>query len=198
MMLRRSEKTTPYNWGQTLKQDDYNKILHAAELATDRKINLKEIIALSDDLEECVRYWGAIGLLIRLADTAGSDGTKPTALTKKLYSEIYPIVLKLQNDSEANVKIVALEIVGRFGTEPDAGMAFKNLFILIPSGKDADTPLTQTILAAIDSFAFRLSLAKYRNEFDTLSAIKFSTRSTATAKSLVNSIFRRISNEQKN
>jgi uncharacterized sulfatase len=196
MMLKRSEETTPYHWGHTLKQDDYDKILYAAEFATDRKIGIKEITVLSNDSEESVRYWSLIGLLLRLADTAGSDGTKPTPLTGKLYSEIYPIVLKLQNDSNPNVKIVASEIMGLFGTESDTEIAFKNLFALIPSGKDADTPLTQTVLNAIDSFAFRLTLTQYRNKFDTLSTITFSTRSTATTKSLVNSIFRQISQNQ--
>ncbi|MDR2706471.1 MAG: sulfatase [Planctomycetaceae bacterium] len=193
MMLKRSETTTPYHLGYTLKQNDYDKILHAAELATDRKTSIKEITAMSDDSEESVRYWSSIGLLLRLADTAGSDGTEPTALTGKLYSEIYSVVLKLQKDSDPNVKIVASEIMGRFGTESDIDIAFKNLFMLIPSGKDADTPLTQTVLAAIDNFAFRLTQTQYQNELDTLSAITFSTRNTATAKSLVNSIFQQIS-----
>jgi hypothetical protein len=193
MLLRRSKGTTPYDFGQTLKQEDYDRFLHAAESATNRKTGLKEIIALTNDSEEVVRYWGSIGLLLRLADTAGSDGTQLSAATEKLYAEIRPVVLKLREDSSPNVKIVASEILGRFGTESDVDLAVKNLLILIPHGKETDTPLTQTVLAAIDSFASRLK--QYRSELEALQNMKFSTRSTATVESLIHSICRQVSKD---
>ncbi|MDR1964611.1 MAG: hypothetical protein LBQ50_12590, partial [Planctomycetaceae bacterium] len=59
----------------------------------------------------------------------------------------------------------------------------RQLLLLIPSGKEADTPLTQTVLTAIDSFAHRLN--RDRNDLDILQTTKFSTRNTVTAKALL-------------
>ncbi|MDR1141534.1 MAG: sulfatase, partial [Planctomycetaceae bacterium] len=91
MLHMRFAGSTPYEMGHK-KQYPFEKILNAADRATDRSVTESELRELLSDTEPAVRYWGAIGILVRLADTAGVDGTQPNETTTTLLDSWKPIL----------------------------------------------------------------------------------------------------------
>lgn len=115
----RSQGSTPYEMGHDEQKYPLEKIMAAAELASSLKPEavpeLKE--ALGDD-DGAVRYWGALGLLMR--------GPKAVAAAKEsLYRAL--------KDASPYVRVVAAEALGRYGNEQDAQEALTVLLELAPA-----------------------------------------------------------------
>lgn len=104
-MHQRSKGTTPYDLGHDASRYPLEQIMAAAELAAGRDADATpELVKLLGNSESAVRYWGALGLLIReqAAVTAGHD-----ALVAAL------------GDGSPDVRIVAAEALARYGSASD-------------------------------------------------------------------------------
>ncbi|MDR1491475.1 MAG: sulfatase-like hydrolase/transferase [Planctomycetaceae bacterium] len=186
ILLRRAEKSTPYDFGCSLSRKNYSAVVLAAEAATDRNTATQKILDLAENSEEAIRYWAAVGILLRLADAAGVDGKRPTNATSKLFAEFKSTVSNLLKDSSPSVQIVAAEILGRFGTNDDVDAAVRLLLSLTHFDKTPDAILSQSALCAMDSFASRLS--GYREKINSLNAEDYSGRSVGTIGGVIRSI----------
>lgn len=153
MLHRQREGVTPYDFGHNTTLYPFEKILDAAYRATDRTTNNAVLKNLIQDTEPAVRYWGMIGVLTRLTDTAGTDGTKPGDATIELLREWQEVIACRINDPDCSVRIVAAEISGRFGSESDVLAAWKTLSPLID---DEQTYVSHQALEGLDAIAPRM------------------------------------------
>lgn len=113
-MQRRSEGTTPYELGHDNAKYPLDRVMAAAELASMLKPNsIGELRKLLADGDSGVRYWAAMGLLMR-----GSKAVEEsrTDLENSL------------TDTAPTVRVAAAEALARFGSE--AGLA-KGLPVLL-------------------------------------------------------------------
>jgi uncharacterized sulfatase len=90
----------PYERGHDSKRYNFEKIYATAQAATDRKVPAATIRRSLTDDDPVVRYWAAMGMLIR-GRTAVSDAVSD--------------LQKLLADAEPGPRIVAAEALGRFG-----------------------------------------------------------------------------------
>jgi uncharacterized sulfatase len=99
----RSAGTTPYGMGHYRSKYPLDRILEAAELASRSDgDSVSPLVEYLRDEDSAVRYWGAIGFLVR-GETAVQAGQK--ALVAAL------------DDSSPYVQIVAAEALGRYSAE---------------------------------------------------------------------------------
>jgi len=172
MLHERSAGSTPWEMRRDTAKYPMEKILDAADAATDRSTPDAAIKGFLADDEPAIRYWGAVGILIRIADSAGSDGTKPTEATKALLERWQPEIVAMQTDAEATVRFAASEIYGRYGNDAEADRAAKSL---IAEAKSADLPHTIWLaLESLDRFAYRCG--QYRTEIESMTNEKFTGR----------------------
>ncbi|MBI1374483.1 MAG: sulfatase-like hydrolase/transferase [Phycisphaera sp.] len=108
-MQRRSVKDTPRTMGLDPKRYDIERIKAMADVAQslDSKAVTQLITAL-DDKDSGVRYWGAMGLLMR--QEPKSDATR-TALREAM------------KDDNPSVIVTAAEALGRYGNDEDVKLA---------------------------------------------------------------------------
>jgi len=105
----RSEGTTPYEVGHNDKKYPLKKILAAAELAGDAKRDgLTELQNLLRDDDSAVRYWAAVGILIRGQSAVESS---------------HDALVKALADTAPSVRIAAAEALARYGTADDRKQA---------------------------------------------------------------------------
>ena len=105
---QRSQGATPYEMGHDPQRYDLESIMAAANLATSLQADdLPKILALLDDKDPGVRYWGAIGAL-----------TQPEAI-KTGHDQL----LKALQDDSPIVRVTAAEALGRFGSRRDVRAA---------------------------------------------------------------------------
>lgn len=105
----RSKDSTPYEMGHDDKKYPMKKIMATAELASSLKPDAvtKLVEGLQDD-DGAVRYWAAMGLLMRGRDAVS---VARNALRKAL------------TDSSPSVRVVAAEALGQFGNHEDLAKA---------------------------------------------------------------------------
>ncbi len=102
-MHRRAQAGSPYDYARDLKAYPLDRILAAAELASQRKPDALEMLRqLSSDSDSAVRYWAAMGLLMR----------GPEAVAKRQDD-----LLRLLEDPAPCVRVAAAEALGRFAEE---------------------------------------------------------------------------------
>lgn len=102
---RRSEGETPYDMGHDPVQYPVSKIVDMAEKASSRSPRMTNqcIDALSND-ESAIRYWGALGLMIR-----GEDAVMKSREALKQCLE----------DENPSVRVTAAHTLGLYGPEDD-------------------------------------------------------------------------------
>jgi uncharacterized sulfatase len=104
-MHRRSSDISPYEMGHDPTRYDFSAVFAAAEFASSSdQDNIPELVRLLDESDDGVRYWAAVGLLAQ--GQAGAKGAKDE-------------LLAILDDPSPNVRIVAAEALGRFGSEAD-------------------------------------------------------------------------------
>ncbi len=105
-ILRRAEVSglTPYEMGHSTDIYDFETIYNAAQLACSNDGNVSNLIELLNHDDSGVRYWAAIGLLVR---------------GELIIRESYKQLLVALNDKSPIVQITAAEIIGRFGANED-------------------------------------------------------------------------------
>jgi hypothetical protein len=113
MHRRAKDFGNPYALGHDPKALAFDRILEAAARAADTaSAGAAQIAALLDDSEAVVRYWGALGLIIR-----------GEAAVKDALARLRPML----KDESPSVRIVAAEALGRFGAESDLGTVLETL-----------------------------------------------------------------------
>jgi uncharacterized sulfatase len=114
-MHRRSKGSTPYDLGHDTANFPLKHVLEAAELASSLKPEaLPRLRKALAHKESGVRYWGALGILMRGKDVV-------TASRAELEHAM--------GDDSPSVRIVAAQALGQFGNEADAK---KSLDLLLP------------------------------------------------------------------
>ncbi len=148
---RRSEGSTPYEMGHDRKRYPIRKIVATAEKASSlKKDAVPELIQAFQDDDSAVRYWAAMGILMREKD--GVNAAK-----KEL--------LKALSDDSPSVCIIAAQALGQYGTPEDADKALKVLLKLAPMDKNG-VYVSMLALNAIDAMVDKAKGAK-----DTIAAL---------------------------
>jgi len=112
-MHARSAGSTPYDMGHDEAKYPFDRIMQAAELASRSDGNVvRPLVEALGDADSAVRYWGAIGMLVRGATAvqAGRE-TLNTALA----------------DAAPFVRVAAGEALARYGTPADRETALAEL-----------------------------------------------------------------------
>ena len=105
----RSKDRSPYEMGHDPQSYPMETILKTAELASSGKPNdLTPLLQKASDSDSAVRYWVAMGLLMR-----GEKGV--TQGHKRL--------VEFLSDSSPSVRVIAAEALGKYGTETDSRKA---------------------------------------------------------------------------
>ncbi len=102
---QRSKGGAPYDMGHDDKLYSADKVLAAADLASSLKPGVgKELKALMGDRDSALRYWGALGVLMRGPEEVGAARTE---------------LLALRSGPAPAAAIVAAEALGQHGTPED-------------------------------------------------------------------------------
>ena len=136
-MHRRSEGSTPYDTAHDPTKYPFEKILAAADLASGMDSTATPELArlMTDDADSAVRFWGALGLLMR-GESAEHD--QSAALLQAL------------EDPSLDVRIPAAQSLGLHGDETALGKALQTLGSLaIPEKHDVVTAMAA--LAAVEA-----------------------------------------------
>jgi len=187
MLHDRFTGSTPYEMGHDPAKYPFEKILDAALLATEWSTSDDTLTTLLTDSEPAIRYWGTIGVLMRLADTAKPDGTKPGKETAVLFEKWLPTINTLFQDREPAVRIVAAEIYGRYGSDVSVDLAALVLLDLADSNSQYTVWLA---LEALDRFAFRCG--KYKKEINSVTDKSFEGRPKPMFSKIMESIQRQL------
>ena len=100
--LHRDEaRISPYERGHDPAKYDFNRVYAMAQKASDRRVALSAILPGLADKDPIVRYWAAMGVLIRGRDAVASAAAD---------------LQRLLRDAEPGPAIVAAEALARFGT----------------------------------------------------------------------------------
>lgn len=146
-MHARSKDSSPYECGHDPKRYPVERVLEAAELASSGKPGVTaQLTRLLRDRDAGVRYWGAMGLLMR-----GEGAVKDAA------AELGGAL----DDGSASVRIAAAEALGRYGNEEQTGKALAVLLELA-TPKPGGSYAAIEALNAIDAMGPRASGAKSR------------------------------------
>lgn len=117
----RSEGSSPYDMGHDPSKFPFEKILYAAETASDMGVDkVTELLKFLDDDDNAVRYWGILGFLTR-GEKVFPDGAK------KLRSCL--------SDESPYVRIAAAQCIGLYGEGEDYDKALAVLGELAPTDK---------------------------------------------------------------
>ena len=110
----RSQGSTPYEMGHDAKKYDVEAVVKFAGLASSLKPDAtSSLVEALQNQDDAVRYWAAMGLLMR--ETAGVK-TGGDMLRKVMKTDVSPYV-----------RIIAAEALGRYGNSKDVAAALKTL-----------------------------------------------------------------------
>jgi uncharacterized sulfatase len=111
--FERCSSTTPYDLGHDSAQYPIARVLETAELASNGKAEAtQQLIENLSDPDSSIRYWAAMGILIRGKEAAHAAGEK---------------LAKLLEDSSAVAGITAAESLARHGAPPEREKALRFL-----------------------------------------------------------------------
>jgi len=135
-MHARAGKSTPYDMGRDPKRFPVERILAAADLASSLQPGVtSRLEAFIKDSDSGIRYWGAMGVLMRGKDEVA-----------KLQTQLRAAL----SDSSPHVRIAAAEALGRYGTEEDVKTVMPLLLGLADAPKSGSYAAIHA-LNAIDS-----------------------------------------------
>jgi len=133
--LERSKGSTPYDWGHDDSKYPFERVFAAAELASSLKPDVTpELKKLMADTDSAVRYWGAMGLLMRGAPAVAAAKGELTAALK---------------DSSNHVRIAAAQALAQCGDESDQKTALSVLVDL----SDGNKHDLVTVMAALNALS---------------------------------------------
>jgi arylsulfatase A-like enzyme len=135
-MHTRSNGSTPYDIARDASKYPQAKIMAAATKASDVGANsIDSVIALMSDADSAVRYWGAIGLLIRGKEAVIANED---------------ILVKALTDSSMAVRIVAAQALVQFGSKNSLDRSLDTLGLLAAPDKNG-VLVSMSALAAIEA-----------------------------------------------
>jgi arylsulfatase A-like enzyme len=142
---KKAAASSAYEVGHDNTQYPLEKVMNTAEMASmlDEK-DTPELIKAMNDADVSVRYWGAMGMLMREA----------TAVTQARSA-----LLARLNDSSPSVQIIAAQALGQYGEDADAQKALDVLVKLAPIDKNG-VYLSMLALNAISAMGERAKSAK--------------------------------------
>ncbi len=141
----RAEGSTPYEMGHDPNKFPVERILAAADLASSHQSGVtRQLESGMQDTDSGVRYWAAMGALIR-----GADEVKRTQGSLR----------KALADPSPHVRIAAAEALGRYGTEDDLKTALALLIGLADAEKN-NTYVALHALNAVDAMGAKASPLK--------------------------------------
>jgi uncharacterized sulfatase len=118
----RSRGSSPYEAAHNPKVYPLDRVLRTAEQASSLKPEaVPELLKALRDRDSAVRYWAAMGLLMR-----GADAVKPAETQLR----------SLLADPAPSVRIVACEALGRYGTDDDVAKVLPVLMELASPEKN--------------------------------------------------------------
>ena len=132
----RSDGSTPFEMGRDREKYPMERIVHMAEVASSLKPEaVAELRKALQDTDSAVRYWAAMGILMR-----GERGVESAR------NELHEAL----TDASPSVRVVAAQTLGQYGTDEDLGVALPLLLEL--ANKD-DNGIYVSLLAlnAIDA-----------------------------------------------
>ena len=131
--LDRAKGGSPGDFSHDARKYPLSRVLKTAELASElRAEDVPALKAAMKDRDSAVRYWGALGLLMR-----GSMAVKSSA----------PALRSTLNDSSAEVRIVAAQALCQFGPDAD----FKASVRILAGHADWSQHDVFTVMAALNS-----------------------------------------------
>ena len=150
----RSKNATPYELGHDRERYPMERVLAAAQLASSLRPGATAALAKAmQDADAGVRYWGAMGALMR-------GDTEVKAL--------HPQLTKALDDPSPSVRIAAAEALGRHGTEADLAKVLPMLIKLADSVEN-DSYVAMQALNAIDALGEKA--APLKSQLATLPAL---------------------------
>jgi arylsulfatase A-like enzyme len=136
----RSAGSTPYELGRDATKYPMEKIVAAAELASNLDpAATAELVALLADPDSAVRCWGALGLLMRGGEAVV---TNSAALEKAL------------GDESPAVRIASAQALGAYGDAAALGRALETLGALAPPEENG-VLVSMSALAAIEALGVK-------------------------------------------
>jgi arylsulfatase A-like enzyme len=136
----RSQGSTPYQLARDEAKYPLKRIVTAAELASNLEPSaLPELEKLLADSDSAVRYWGALGILMRGQNAVGQNEDRLRAAL---------------DDASPYVRIVAAEALGRYGGESLLQPALTVLRELAPPERNG-VFVSMSALAAIEALGER-------------------------------------------
>jgi len=147
----RSKGVTPYEMGHDDRHYPMQKIMAAADLASSLKPGASaDLVKALQDSDSGVRYWGAMGILMR-----GAEAVKAAA----------PPLRQALADASPSVRVIAAEALGRYGDQEDLRKALPVLLELAPADKNG-VYVSMLAMNALDSLD-----GKARQARDTIKAL---------------------------
>jgi arylsulfatase A-like enzyme len=141
----RAQGSTPYQAGHDAKKYPVARVLDTANLASGlAKSATPDLVKRLADVDSGVRYWAAMGLLMR-----GKDGV----------AAAHDALVKALQDASPHVRVVAAEALGRYGSDADAGTALDALVALAPADRNGAF-VSLLALNALDAMGKRAAPAK--------------------------------------
>ena len=132
----RAGNGAPYDVGHDPKRYPFERVLAAAELASNMQPHVTEQLQrLMTDADSGVRYWGAMGVLIRGAAEVKAN---------------HAALVKALDDAAPSVRIAAGEALGRYGDAKDVAQVLPVLMTLASPEKNGPYVSMQA-LTAIDA-----------------------------------------------
>jgi uncharacterized sulfatase len=110
--LQREGAAPAYERGHDPKQYDFDRVYAAAQRASDRAVGIEQIRPGLTDANPIVRYWAAMGVVIR---------------GREAVTAAHAELARLLADPEPGPRIEAAEALGRFGTPEDRTRAIEAL-----------------------------------------------------------------------
>ncbi len=142
---QRSAGSTPYEMGHDPQKYPLEKIFRTAQTASSLRAGvLPQLVAALGDEDSAVRYWGAMGILMR-----GSPAVAHST----------PDLQKALADHSPYVEVAAAEALGRYGSEADASRALDVLLRLAPLDNNG-VYVSMAALNAIDYLDDRAARAR--------------------------------------
>ena len=168
-MHTRAEGSTPYEMGHDSKKFPVERILAAADLATSRQPGVTKQLEVAMQDPDCgVRYWGAMGALIR-----GEEEVKKTRDS----------LVKGMTDVSPHVRIAAAEALGKHGSEEDLKSVL-SLLIGLADSKKNNSYVAIHALNAIDALGKKAAPLKEQlaslSTVDTKSPARVNSEYTGT------------------
>lgn len=132
----RSEGSSPYDMGHDESKYPFERILHAAEVASNMKMEVvPELYKFLTDDDNAVRYWGVMGFLIR-GEQVTQNGSEE--------------LKKCLDDSSPFVRIATAECLAKYGSKNDNKQSLTVLAELSPTDKNG-IMISMAALTAVEN-----------------------------------------------